>query len=53
MLFPDDNFCFYQIRDNEQEMDLEWAQIEEFIEDNIETPSLYIQSGKLEPMHLS
>ena len=44
-LFPDDNFYFYQMRDNEDEMILEWAQIEKFIEDNLIRPSFYIKSG--------
>ena len=37
---------------DEAEMKQEWAQMEKFIDDNINSPRLYIKSGLLEPMHL-
>ena len=33
-------------------MRLEWAQMEDFIEDNIKTPRVFIQLGLFEPVHL-
>ena len=51
-LFPDSNFYFYQMRNDEGEMFLEWAQMELFIQDNIESRRFYIKSGLLEPVHL-
>ena len=51
-LLPDRNFYFYQMRDDEVEMQQEWAQMEAFLEDNIRTPRVFIQSGMFEPVHL-
>ena len=53
ILFPRKNFYFYQIREDEEEIKLEQAQIETFIRDNINAPRVYIESGILEPVHLS
>ena len=53
LLFPDDNFCFYQMREDAKEMQLEWEQVEHFLDDCLESPRLFIKSGQLEPMHLS
>ena len=37
-LFPDENFYFYQMRSDRDEMQNEWAQIISYIEDNIQCP---------------
>ena len=40
------------MREDEKEMKQEWAQIEKYIQDNINHKRVYIKSGLLEPVHL-
>ena len=41
------------MREDAKEMQLEWNQVEHFLDDSLESPRLFIKSGQLEPMHLS
>ena len=52
-LFPDENFYCYQKRNNKEEMVLEWAQAEQFLKDCLNSPSMFIRMGELEPQHLT
>ena len=33
-------------------MEAEWGELKRFVDDNIKAPSLYVKSGKIEPVHL-
>ena len=37
-LLPDSNFYFYQISSDIEQMKLEWAEMEKFVQDNINSP---------------
>ena len=52
-LFPDENFYFFQLRQNEIEMKEEWEQMKKFINDNIKCKRYFIEEGLLEPVHLN
>ena len=52
ILFPDKNFYFFQLRSDLQEMQKEWQQMESFVDDNINSPAFFMESGLLEPVHL-
>ena len=52
-LFPDENFYFFQLKDNPEDQKNEWPQLEALLNDNIKSKRYFIADGLLEPVHLS
>ena len=52
-LFPDENFYFFQLKDNPEDQKHEWPQLEALLNDNIKSKRYFIADGLLEPVHLS